>query len=732
MGLLRDVEQCIRSAEDLMTVAPGRSVEGSQSSIRQVNESQIRNHSHPPTNRDVILPLRNGSGTSSSPPTSKAEDHASDDSDLESIDFELEHDVGFSKEVYSSMITTLKAELMAKLENRNYRDAEIVCKTLMKHSVDREANLGLSFDDRAELEIILAEIHLEQRRFQKVKKLVRQLLQDTTMDPDCRSRLHLFLAKAYLGRDQLLKAQSCARNSLRAREELYGLEHDQTKESATVLIRIYEQHKDYVTANALREIYCPNTLPSPPPRSALRPGSKRRPPSPPQIPHDIHPPLDQAPPDYHEENHLHSRNHVRWAPDVWTNESSINAPINELGQTPLIYAIHQADEMYVKLNIERKANINKTCADGISPLMHAVTLGRESIVEILLKEGANVDTRTSCWTPLHKATDLGSLTIMRLLLASGADIEAQAPLDYVQPRSKNARLRALANDEPDPEAEIASEKEHRWTPLLRAASNGKEAVVRLLLDYNANIEAQSPSNATPLMYACEHLDFPVVDLLLMRGAKVSAADQYGWCPLHYCLVNAATRSAEVEQVITLLLSHELDVNVKCNYNKSAIHYAVEKSSAETVIFLLVNGADIESRDIAERTPLHTAIECRLEPMVRLLLEQGADASAMTRAGDDGLAAARYADRKSPEIISLLTKNKKKMQRENSDAAAGRKPRKPTFGSSRRTSVGGSSAGDAVAESLKLGARKGWFGSRSGKGQPNTQSSKRRLLLKLKV
>lgn len=721
MGLLRDVDQCVKSVEAFMSVASSGMHETRQHSLLHVDEVHPLSQIHPLERQELALPLRNGSRTSSSPPNSKAEEPPSDDSEVESIDYGLEDNVGFSVEVYAKIIAALHGELRQKMENRNHREAEIVCKAIAKHSRDRETQLGIPFNNRTELDMILAEAQLEQRRYQKVKRLVRQLLQDESLDQDRRSRLHLFLAKAYFGRSQWSKAESCAQSSLRAREQVYGQEHHLTQESVTLLIKVYEQQKDTVTANALRSIYCPHTLPSAPSRSALRSTPRKRLDSPPELNHDGYTIQDQAPPDYQEEIPEHGKKHIRWAPDVWTNESSINSPINEKGQTPLIYGIHIADERYVRLNIERKANINKSCANGMSPLMHAVALSHEGIVQILLEEGATVDCRTSGWTPLHKATDLGNVAIMRLLISFGANIEAQSPFDYVEPKSEMARWRALANDEPDPTTEMEPEKDQVWTPLLRAARKGHEAAVRLLLDNNANIEARSPSNATPLMYACQELHPAIVDLLAMRGADIHAPDGYGWKPLHHALVNVSSRSSEAKQIADLLLSHEADVNVRCNFNKSPLHYAVERSSAEMVVFLLKNNADIEARDIAELTPLHTAIACRSEPMVRLLLEQGADGSAMNRGAEDALAAAQHAERKSPEIITLLRDNKKRMKRENSDASKGL--RKPSFGPGRRTSSGGMGVGDAVPTDSKGAGRKGWFGSRSKKEQLTGQTTR---------
>ena len=725
-GLLRDVEQCTKSAEEFRRFA---AIEKHGENLGPVR--LIQDESDQVPTGEAAPQFKNGSYRSSSPSNSKTNDDASDASEVESDGYGPDHDVGFSAEVYLAMIAALLGELRQNMANRKYHDAEQICKTIMKHSKDRHISLGIPFDSRAEVEMALAEIYLEQNRYQKTKRVVRQLLQDGSMDADHRSKLHLFLARAYYGRDQWSKAEFCARMSLRAREKQHGQEHRLTLESATLLINIYERQGEAVTANVLRRVYWPDTRPSLPPKSALRAIPRRRPPSPrslPQIPDSLQ---EQIPPGSQEADHAQGKNHVRWAPELCVNESSINTPFNEQGQTPLISAIHQGDETYVKLNLSRKADINQPCADGISPLMHAVTLGHASLVELLLQRNANVDIRTSGWTPLHKATDAGDLGIMKLLLAFGADIEAQTPLEHLPPPfSSSAGSRAVANDGPDPNPnnDELDERDHRWTPLLRAASRGHEPTVRLLLDHKANIEAPSPISATPLMYACANLHPATVDLLSIRGASVHATDDHGWTPLHHTLtlpLSSPSTEQKALHIVPLLLAHEADINARCHLGKTALHHAVEKNARDTVSFLLAHGgADVEARDRAELTPLHTAIGCRLAGMVALLLAHGADSAAMDASGEDALAAARRAQRKSPEVIALLVKEKKRLKREMSDAAKGRgrgsgSGRKGALLAGRR---GDSGAGDAGARygagdvTVAETGRRRWFGSRMRKGE----------------
>ena len=71
-----------------------------------------------------------------------------------------------------------------------------------------------------------------------------------------------------------------------------------------------------------------------------------------------------------------------------------------------------------------------------------------------------------------------------------------------------------------------------WSPLHYAATGPEPAVVRLLLERGATVDAESPNRSTPLMMASRYGPEESVDLLLARGAdprrandqKLKAAD----------------------------------------------------------------------------------------------------------------------------------------------------------------------------------------------------------------
>jgi ankyrin repeat protein len=66
-----------------------------------------------------------------------------------------------------------------------------------------------------------------------------------------------------------------------------------------------------------------------------------------------------------------------------------------------------------------------------------------------------------------------------------------------------------------------------WSPLHYAATGPEPAVVKLLLDRGAPINAESPNRSTPLMMAARYGSEASVDLLLARGADAKARNDRG-------------------------------------------------------------------------------------------------------------------------------------------------------------------------------------------------------------
>ena len=64
-----------------------------------------------------------------------------------------------------------------------------------------------------------------------------------------------------------------------------------------------------------------------------------------------------------------------------------------------------------------------------------------------------------------------------------------------------------------------------WTPLHYATVSGNTAIVKLLIDESAYIDAESPNGTTPLMMAAKYGNSETVKLLISEGADVQAKNQ---------------------------------------------------------------------------------------------------------------------------------------------------------------------------------------------------------------
>jgi len=66
-----------------------------------------------------------------------------------------------------------------------------------------------------------------------------------------------------------------------------------------------------------------------------------------------------------------------------------------------------------------------------------------------------------------------------------------------------------------------------WAPLHYAATSGQVAIMKVLLDKSAFIDAQSPNGTTPLMMAAMYGTTDAVKLLLDEGADIAMKNEQG-------------------------------------------------------------------------------------------------------------------------------------------------------------------------------------------------------------
>jgi len=171
-------------------------------------------------------------------------------------------------------------------------------------------------------------------------------------------------------------------------------------------------------------------------------------------------------------------------PEIARVIASKSAPINIFEAA----AIGNIDRL-AKLIQTDATQVNAYANDGFQPLGLAAFFGNLSVVELLLIQGAEVNSASKNdlrVTPLHSAVASQHVEIARALLEQGA----------------NPNLRQAGD----------------FTPLHGAAQNGQPAMIELLLEYGADLNAKSSEGQTPLAIAQEKEHTEAVELLRKHGA----------------------------------------------------------------------------------------------------------------------------------------------------------------------------------------------------------------------
>jgi ankyrin repeat protein len=133
------------------------------------------------------------------------------------------------------------------------------------------------------------------------------------------------------------------------------------------------------------------------------------------------------------------------------------------------------------------------------------------------------------------------------------------------------------------------------TPLMRAAMNGHLRVVETLIAAGADVNATDVGGATALHLAARVDDPQVLSALIKAGADVNARDGEGLTP-----VMRASAAARPENV-KYLLKKGADANATNEWGESALVYAVSSGSDEAAKTLIEKGASVDNTDMEGRS-----------------------------------------------------------------------------------------------------------------------------------
>lgn len=331
------------------------------------------------------------------------------------------------------------------------------------------------------------------------------------------------------------------------------------------------------------------------------------------------------------------------------------------GTSPLMLAASRGDLAMVKLLLEAGAD-PRVQRKGSDSALHFAARNKAAtaakVLRALVAAGAHLDAPGERGqTALHAACEASATAAVKTLLELGAksdvrDAKKKLPMDLATSRAiwsafeaagVGARVDLHEAAAKGDAARVASALERgqaidarksaeKKTALHLAAEHGHAAVVRVLLDAGADLEAADRGGMTPLLWAIERRRRPVVSLLRERGANLLATTGRGYGALHSAC--SAQDLALLEELVSAGMSPEAPT--PWLNGGTLLHVAASWGAQKVVRWLLERGVAVDASDNKGRTPLHLAAKSNRSEVITALLDGGAAVDAADRAGDTAL------------------------------------------------------------------------------------------------
>lgn len=330
----------------------------------------------------------------------------------------------------------------------------------------------------------------------------------------------------------------------------------------------------------------------------------------------------------------------------------------ELLQFSALHGYHRMAEILISIDVPIECHDPK----GNTPLHMAAQEGHTSIIELLIKQGADKHAKSKFVgnTALNKAAAYGHLNCVQALVRAGADV------NLTDNNGRTALHWAFAtlttgtsiSDEPKPKNEETAEAIihclleakadlniliERYSPLMAAIYYQYKTCIKLLVEKSTTDDLNRMVDGRSALGLAARLgDAKTVELLISRSADVNQFDRT--IPLANSPLSYAAKSGH-KDCFELLLAAKADINLDSAC--PALIAAAENNRIDIVRFLLQlnetskGAVDLEIRDLHGDSALIRAAREGHTQIVELLLKAGADPDGTNHRGTTALMSAAY-------------------------------------------------------------------------------------------
>jgi uncharacterized protein len=237
------------------------------------------------------------------------------------------------------------------------------------------------------------------------------------------------------------------------------------------------------------------------------------------------------------------------------------------------------------------------------------------------------------------------------LISQGADVRAHSAdgttaLMWAAHNGDGALAQALIRKD----AQVSAVNDYGDSAMQEASITPSTAILKMLLEAGANVDSPNPEGQTALMVVARTGNVEAAALLLRHGADVNAVESWGG---QTALMWAAAQ--QQPQMVQVLLHHgakpDLHSVVRDWQRRvtaegrpkimnvgglTALHFAAREDCIECAKSLVEAGADINSLDPDDTTPLVVALMNMHFDLAKYLISAGADVNRWDVFGDTPL------------------------------------------------------------------------------------------------